>query len=252
MLKENNEKEDNIELIGIGSPGTVKNGIIYNAVNLKIDGFDIKNAISKHFKAKIYVQNDCKCSAICEKELGILKPYEDAVFLALGTGIGGAVFIDNKMLIPKRYSGFEFGHMIINKNGNDCKCGNLGCFETYSAMKKFKNDIINLFNLEQNIHGKEIYEFIKQNEENTKIKDFIEEYISNLSIGLANIINIFEPEALALGGSFAYYEEILLNKLKENIEIKLFNNSCPEIVVAKYKNDAGLIGAIMLDKYQVS
>jgi len=251
LLIENNEKEENIELIGIGSPGTVNDGVIYNAVNLGLDGFNIKNKLSKHFKVKICVQNDCKCSGICEKELGSLQEHEDCAFLALGTGIGGAVFMQNNMLIPKRYSGFEFGHMIINKNGNSCKCGNLGCFETYASMKKFKNDIIKTFNLDQNIHGKEIHEFINQNEDNIKMNNLIEEYISNLSIGLANIINIFEPEAISLGGSFAYYEDILLNKLKENLRIKLFNKCCPEIVVAKFKNDAGLIGATMLDKYQV-
>jgi len=251
LLTENNKKEENIELIGVGSPGTVKDGIIYNAVNLGLDGFDIKTAILNHFNTKVFVQNDCKCSGICEKELGNLKEYDDSIFLALGTGIGGAVFINNKMVIPKRYSGFEFGHMIISKEGNDCKCGNKGCFETYSSMKKFKNDIINIFDLEQNIHGKDIYEFIKENEENIKMIEFLEEYISNLSTGLANIINIFEPEAIALGGSFAYYEDILLERLEKNVKSKLFNNTCPKIVAAKYKNDAGLVGATMLDKYQL-
>jgi len=250
LLRENNQIEEKIELIGIGSPGTVKNGIIYNAVNLGIDGFDIKTAIEKHFKTKVYVQNDCKCSGICEKELGSLKVYEDAIFLAIGTGIGGAAFMGHSMLVPKRYSGFEFGHIIIDKNGDNCKCGNKGCFEVYSSMKRFKNDVINKFNLSKNMHGKDIYEFIKKNESNN-MKDFINEYIENLSIGLANIINIFEPQAIALGGSFAYYEDILLDKLKENLKNKLFNSSCPDILVAKYKNDAGLIGATMLDKYQI-
>ncbi|MBR6505152.1 MAG: ROK family protein [Clostridia bacterium] len=249
LLKENNEKEENIEVIGIGTPGTVKDGVIYNAVNLGLDGFDIKNMIAGYFNTKIYVQNDCKCSGICEKELGSLNGYEDSVFIAIGTGIGGAVFLNNNMLIPKRYSGFEFGHMIINKNGYNCKCGNKGCFEVYNSMKKFKKDIIDIFKLDENIHGKEIYEFIKENKNNIKMQKFLEEYICNLSIGLANIINIFEPQAISLGGSFAYFGDLLLDKLKENLKDKLFNNSCPELYIAKYHNDAGIIGATMLDKY---
>lgn len=250
ILIENNENENNIEIIGIGSPGTVKEGIIYNAVNLGIDCFNIKNAIGKYFKTKIYVQNDCKCSGIGEKEKGALKEYSDCVFLALGTGIGGVVFMQDNMLIPNKFPGFEFGHMIINKNGNTCNCGNIGCFETYASMKKFKQDIINTFNLNKNIHGKQIYQYIKLHEDDIKIKECISKYISNLTIGLTNIINIFEPEAICLGGSFSYYEDILLNNLKENLKGKLFNNSCPDILIAKHKNDAGLIGAAILDKYQ--
>jgi len=249
LLIENNQTEDNIELIGIGIPGTVKDGVIYNVVNLGIKCFDIKKEISKHFNTNIYVANDCKCSGICEKEIGNLKEYSDCIFLALGTGIGGAAFLDNKMLMPKRYSGFEFGHMIINKNGNDCKCGSKGCFETYGSMKKFKNDIKDRFNLNADIHGKELYEYIKQNKDLNEMKAFIKEYISNLSIGLINIVNIFEPQAISLGGSFAYYEDILLEELRKEMNGKVFNICCPEIIVAKYKNDAGMIGSTMLDKY---
>lgn len=249
ILIENDLNENNIQVIGIGSPGTVKDGIIYNAVNLGIDCFDIKKVISNHFTADIYVQNDCKCSGIGEKETGNLKQYSNCVFLALGTGIGGVVFMNNNILLANKFPGFEFGHMIIEKEGNKCKCGNLGCFETYASMKKFKKDIINAFDLDENIHGKEIYEYIKKNADNIKMKECISNYISNLTVGLINIINIFEPEAIAIGGSFAYYEDILLDKLKERLKGKLFNNTCPEILVAKHKNDAGIIGAAMLDKY---
>jgi len=250
LLIENNLLEENLELIGIGSPGTVRNGVIYNAVNLGIKEFDIKNALSKHFKTNVYVQNDCKCSGICEKEIGSLKEYSDAVFLALGTGIGGAVFMDNKMLVPKRYTGFELGHIIINKNGNKCNCGNEGCFETYASMKRFNYDAINMLKLDKNTSGKEVRYYIEKNLENENVKKFLEEYIQNLSLGIISIINVFEPEAISFGGGFAYYGDILVKKLKENLKGRLFNNSCPEINVAKYRNDAGIIGSTFLDKYE--
>lgn len=250
LLIENNLAEDNLKLIGIGTPGTVRDGIIYNAVNLGIEEFDIKKAIFKHFKTNIYVQNDCKCSGICEKEIGSLKGYSDSVFLALGTGIGGAVFMNNKILVPKKFPGFELGHIIINKNGNKCNCGNSGCFETYASMKKFNHDAINMLNLDKNISGKEIRYYIQENLENDDVKNFIEKYIENLSLGIISIINIFEPEAISFGGGFAYYGNILISRLKKNLKGRLFNNSCPEISVAEYKNDAGMIGAAMLDKYQ--
>ena len=88
---------------------------------------------------------------------------------------------------------------------------------------------------------------IKQNKESRNMKKFISEYVSNLSIGLINIINIFEPQAISLGGSFAYYEKTLLNKLSSSLEKEeIFNkNNMPKIVLAKLKNDAGIIGATL-------
>lgn len=250
LLTENNLEECDLELIGIGTPGTVKDGVIYNAVNLGINGFDIKKSILKHFKTNVYVQNDCKCSGICEKEIGSLKDYQDCIFLAIGTGIGGAAFMDNKLLVPKRYPGFEFGHLIISKDGEKCNCGNLGCFETYASMKKFNHDAINALNLDKNISGKEIRHYIQDNLEQEDINKYLEDYIENLSLGIISIINIFEPEAISFGGGFTYYGDILISRLKKNLRGRLFNNSCPIINVAKYKNDAGMLGATMLDKYQ--
>lgn len=250
LLLEQNIQEEFLDIIGIGTPGTVKDGVIYKAVNLGIDKFDIKGAISKHFKTNIYVQNDCKCSGICEKELGSLKEYEDCIFLALGTGIGGAAFMEGKMLVPKRYSGFEFGHISINKNGNECKCGNKGCFETYASMKKFNEEAIKTLKLNENISGKEIRYYIQENLENEDVKNFIEKYIENLGLGITNIINIFEPEAISFGGGFSYYGDILISRLQEYLKNRVFNNPCPIIRIAEYKNDAGMLGATMLDKHQ--
>ena len=75
------------------------------------------------------IKNDAKCAALAEKNYGSMKKYDDCIFLCLGTGIGGAAFLKGELLEPKRFSGFEFGHMIINKNGKECSCGKKGCFE---------------------------------------------------------------------------------------------------------------------------
>lgn len=248
LIEENPINIKEIESIGIAIPGTVSNGIIVKAENLGIRNLNIEKEIRKEYDIPVYLQNDAKCAAIAEKEFGSLRQYNDSLFLVIGTGIGGAAFLNGELLKPKRYSGFEVGHIVIEKDGEKCNCGRIGCFETFGSMKRFKEKIKKEFNLES-ADGKNIKEFIIQNENDEKLKSMINKYIDDLATGIINLINIFEPEAVSLGGSFAYYEDVLLNKLETRIIEKqeLFNReeSIPKLVIAQLKNDAGIIGAAM-------
>lgn len=247
IIEENNIKKEEIESIGLAFPGTVSETTVIRAENLGIENLEIEKDLKKHFNIPIHLENDAKCAAIAEKEFGSLKKYQDALFLIVGTGVGGAVFLDNKLLRPKRYSGFEVGHMVINKNGIECNCGRKGCFETYSSMKRLKEKISKEFNL-NTIDGIKIREFMEQNQENEKLNKILDEYIQDLQIGIANLINIFEPQAISIGGSFGHYD-ILLKRLQDKINEKteLYNKEqIPEILIANLKNDAGMIGAAMI------
>ena len=247
IIQENNINLEEIESIGIAFPGTVSETSVIKAENLGIENYEVVRKIQKEFNVPIYLENDAKCAAIAEKELGSLKKYEDSVFLIVGTGIGGAVFLDGKLLKPKRFSGFEVGHMVINKNGIECNCGRKGCFETYCSMKRLKEKISKEFDL-NTIDGIKIREFIEQNQENDKLNKILDEYIQDLQIGIANLINIFEPQAISIGGSFGHYE-ILLKRLQDKINEKteLYNKEqIPKILTADLKNDAGIIGAAMI------
>lgn len=202
--------------------------------------------MKNHFNnVKISLNNDAKCAAMCEKIYGELKEYDDAIFLCLGTGIGGAVFQEGRLLKAKKYTGFELGHVVLEKNGKKCSCGKLGCIESYCSMKALKEQIIIRKNL-KNVTSKDIYEIIKNDFE--EIKDIIDEYIENLAIGISNYIDIFEPEAIAIGGSFVFYKNILLERLIERLHMgkMTFNNDIPKIMTAKYGNDAGIIGATLI------
>ncbi len=247
IIQENNINLEEIESIGIAFPGTVSETSVIKAENLGIENYEVVKKIQKEFNVPIYLENDAKCAAIAEKELGSLKKYEDSVFLIVGTGIGGAVFLDGKLLKPKRFSGFEVGHMVINKNGIECNCGRKGCFETYCSMRRLKEKISKEFDL-NTIDGIKIREFIEQNQENDKLDKILDEYIQDLQIGIANLINIFEPQAISIGGSFGHYE-ILLKRLQDKINEKteLYNKEqIPKILTADLKNDAGIIGAAMI------
>lgn len=246
ILEKSKMKIQDISLIGIAVPGTVSNTEIIKADNIHIRNFDIVSEINKYFNIPVSLRNDAKCAAIAEKEHGGLKKYDDALFLVVGTGIGGAVFLNGNLLKPKKYEGFEIGHMVIEKDGLQCNCGRKGCFEKYASMKTFKDSVIKEFELDNDTSGKEIKEFIEKNPE--KSEKIIDEYIENLSIGIANLINIFEPEIVSIGGGFVYYKDIFLDRLikKLNQGNLLFNpNNVPKIVAAKLKNDAGIIGSVI-------
>ena len=248
LIQEENINIQEIESIGIAIPGTVSSGTIVKAENLGIENFNIEKELKKLFNIPIYLQNDAKCAAIAEKKFGSLKEYDDALFLIFGTGVGGAVFLNGNLLKPKRYSGFEVGHMVINTDGEKCNCGRIGCYETYGSMKRFKEKLKEEFNL-PDIDGKNIRNFIIQNNENEKLERMINAYIDNLATGIINLINIFEPEVISIGGSFAHYKDILLHRLENRVieRKELFNEEgeTPRFVVAELKNDAGIIGAAL-------
>ncbi len=247
-IEENNIDKSDVELIGVTFPGTVSGGVVVKAENLGIENLNIEKELKAEFNVPIYLQNDAKSAAIAEKEFGSLKKYDDALFLIIGTGVGGAAFLGGKLLTPKRYSGLEVGHMVIHKDGEKCNCGRSGCFEAYASMKRFKEKIQKEFNL-PDIDGKKIKEFMIQNKDDKKLNTMINKYIDDLSIGIANLVNIFEPEAISIGGSFAHYKEILLNRLEKKLidRKELYNkDTIPKIVVAELKNDAGIIGAVMI------
>ena len=247
IIDSNSVKREEIESIGIAFPGTVSETAVIKAENLGINDFEVVKKLKKHFDVPIHLENDAKCAAIAEKEFGSLKNYEDAIFLIIGTGVGGAVYLNGKLLRPIRYSGFEVGHTVIDKDGIECNCGRRGCFEVYSSMRRLKEKISKEFNL-NTIDGIKIREFMEENKDNKRLNEILDEYTQNLETGIANLINIFEPQAISIGGSFGHYD-ILLKRLQDKINEKteLYNKEqIPKIVIAELKNDAGMIGAAMI------
>ena len=239
IIEENNT---NIESIGIGYPyKNIIDGIIYK------DGKEINfpEILYKEYHIPIYLKNDVKCSALCEKTLGNLKEYDNCIFMTLGTGIGGAYFYKHKLVVPNKFQGFEIGHMVIETNGKQCKCGRKGCFEEYASMRVFRKELAELFDLEK-IDSYKTFEIIESKEKQEEVNKIIESYVEHLAIGIANIINIFEPDAICIGGSFTYYAPIFMNKLKQKVSSIFAGREIPEILTAKFENDAGIIGASML------
>lgn len=240
----------NIEIVGLAIPGTVCDGVIISAVNLGIKNYKIIKNLQEKINLPIILENDAKCAAIAENLYGCIKGYSRSVFLTLGTGIGGAAFLDGKLLRAGIRPGYEFGHMVIQKNGIECNCGRKGCFEKYASMKAFKNKLREQLNLDKTISGVDLLEIIKNTNQDDpnyrKIESVISEFLEDLSIGICNLINIFEPEVIGIGGSFVYFKDIFLDRLKNNIKkenIKREGRNEILIKTANLGNDAGIIGA---------
>lgn len=242
-----------ISSIGIAIPGTVDSTKIIKSVNLGIEDYSIVEHLKQQISLPIKIRNDAKCAALAENQYGSLKKYSRSIFLTLGTGIGGAVIVDNKLLDAGGLPGCEFGHMIIEKDGIECNCGKKGCFERYASMKALKNNLRKELGLDERTHGQELFDMIRnnnsQNKNYRKIENTVNEFIQNLSIGISNLVNIFEPEAIGIGGSFVYFEEVLLERLKNYIkENNMLFNPRNELIIetAILGNDAGMIGATLI------
>ena len=246
------KKTANISDIGIAAPGNPKGAVIYNLVNLGLKEIHFQT-IAEKYQVTIKSINDAKASALAEKTYGAMKDFKDGVFLCLGTGIGGAVFLNGNLLQANRNPGFELGHMIIEKEGRLCNCGKKGCFETYCSMKRFKESAVQLLRQQGKViletDGIGILEALKEKIENNDIEKLVDTYIDNLVIGLSNIIDIFESEVIVLGGSFVHFQDIFYQKLLDTMEQRKYvlnKDGLPAIKLATFQNDAGLIGATLL------
>lgn len=148
--------------------------------------------------------------------------------------------------------GCEFGHIVIQKDGLPCNCGRLGCWEKYASMQAFKNNLRKVLGVDEKVRGKDLLNILKNIDQRDKkfneIEKVVSEYIEYLALGISNLVNIFEPEVVGIGGSFVYFQDILLDRLKKEFECKniLFNpRENINIEIAILQNDAGIIGAVI-------
>lgn len=248
LLQDNNLLIDDIDSIGIASPGTISNGTIVKAGNLNIRNFDLVAKLKEKYALPIHMRNDGKCAALAEKYYGSMKEFDDCVFINIGTGIGGAVFMGGKLLEPKRYSGFEIGHMVVNKGGRKCSCGKQGCLEAYASIKALKLKVTETLDMDNDISGQYLREELLIKDD-PGVQEDLDLFLEYLKTGICNYIDIFEPEAVCFGGSFSYYEgnpiyDRLIEKINE--PKSTFNDGeKPKFIFAKFKNDAGIIGATL-------
>ena len=252
---------ENIKGIGLGIPAPVlEQSIVAFFANFPWErNINIKEKLEKLTGIETKLDNDANIIALGEAKYGAAKGSKSSVTVALGTGIGGGIYIDGKLVSGAKGAGGEVGHMKIVKDGKLCGCGQRGCFEAYvSATGLIREAVSRLTVNKQNLlykmingdlmrlEAKDIFDAAREGDAfSLDLVDYEAEY---LALGIANILNIINPEVIVLGGGVALAGDILLNPLRE----KLSKYALPvtleglKIVQGVLGNEAGIKGAVGL------
>lgn len=229
------------QAIGIGTPGFIdsENGIVTFAGNIKgWTGLNLKKEIEKYFNIPVFIENDANIALICEKWIGAGKNYDDIVMITLGTGLGGAVYSEGKLLKGSNFQGAELGHMILYPGGNSCTCGQKGCAEAYCSGSAISTEYEKITGIKKT--SEEVLSLIDSDSDAKKVLD---NYKLNLAYYLTSLRNIFDPQAIIIGGGLINAKELWWNDMIENFKKVCHKYESVEILPAEFLNDSGMIGA---------
>ena len=232
---------------GIGVPGTVdrKRGLVIYSNNIRWENVDLAGKMGSYLPVPIRIANDADCAALGEALAGAGRECQDVIMLTLGTGVGGGVILDGKIYEGRGLGGSELGHMVIVENGEPCTCGRRGCLEAYASATALKRDAKGATG--RDLTPEEIFQAAGEGDE--KLQRVVQSYIGKLGTGIVNLVNIFRPQLMILGGGIAAQGETLLAPLRQMMKEGCFGGEkgeLPEIEVAALGNDAGMIGAASL------
>ena len=262
VLEQANIGIDDIECVGIGSPGAInpKTKIIAYANNLRFHHVPLAQMLEDRLHKECYIENDANAAAYGEYIAGCGRGSKNFVAVTLGTGVGGGIIVDNKIYSGSNYAGGELGHTVINADGIPCSCGRIGCFEAYAsasaliaqtkASMLINQDSKMWYLCDENIDnasGHTAFDAMRMGD--GAAKDVVNKYLYYLSVGLSNIVNIFQPEIICLGGGIANEKDNIIKPLKR---LLAYGNCAKEMMpvtdvkAATLGNDAGIIGAAFL------
>ncbi len=253
-----------IASIGIGTPGSCdkKNGIIIYANNLGFKNVPaVKYVQDKIPGVPVYIENDANCAALGEALAGCGKGKSSFIAITLGTGVGSGIILDGKVLSGCNDAGGEIGHMVIGLDGPQCTCGRKGCWESYASATALVNQTREAMLLHKeskmwelcggdinNAGGRTAFDAMRAGDPfGTQVVDT---YIGYIATGTTNVINIFQPDILCFGGGICNEGDTLLIPLKERVAKDVYSRDQEkqtEITVATLGNDAGIIGAALVE-----
>lgn len=256
-----------IASVGIASPGVADHdaGVIVYSCNFPtFRNYAICDAIKAGFPApEVFVENDANAAAWGEVVAGSAKGAKNFVMITLGTGVGGGIIIDRKVYSGFNYAGGELGHIVIETNGVPCGCGRKGCWEAYSSatalirMTKEKMEacaaagrttaMTAIADAAGKVNGRTAFDAMRAGD--AAGTEVVNTYALYLAEGLSNIINIFQPEVISIGGGISNEGDTLLDLIKPLVYQRIYGSGfvkAPELRIATLKNDAGIIGGAVL------
>lgn len=260
LVAEEKMSMDDVISIGIGSPGSVNKdtGELIYANNLNFNHTPMRKEMNKYIDKPIYIDNDANCAAWAEATAGAAKNVQNSVAVTLGTGVGGGIVIRGELYSGFNFVGGELGHMVIQAGGNLCTCGRKGCWEAYAsatalirmtkeAAEENQDSLLwECCRQEGKFSGRTAFEAARKGDK--VAQQVVDRYIFYVACGLANIINIFQPEMIVVGGGIANEGEALLEPVRKMVAKESYTKDIAQtkIVKAMLGNDAGIIGAALL------
>lgn len=257
---------NDVAAVGIATPGIAdyNAGVVRYSCNLNFRNFPLADLLRERFPVEtIHIENDANAAAWGEAVAGAAKGTENSLMITLGTGVGGGIIIDGKVYSGFNCAGGELGHTVIVAGGRPCGCGRKGCWEAYSSatglinMTKEKLEackesgretvMAELAEKYGKVNGRVAFDAMRMGDEAGK--EVVDEYIYYLGIGLANMVNLFQPEVLSIGGGISNEGQVLLDLVEPIVRSEQYGGdvaALTQLRIAELKNDAGIIGAATL------
>ncbi|MCD6369871.1 MAG: ROK family protein [Thermoproteales archaeon] len=263
VIRETDVSMEDVKGIGIGTIGPLdlKRGVIVNPANLPFNEVPLRDPLEKEFNKPVYILNDAAAGVVGEQLYGVGKGVKNLVYVTISTGIGAGVFVDGNLLVGKDGNAHEVGHMVVDIEGKMvCGCGKRGHWEAYTSgtgIPKYAIFLIDKFPRKdvedsllykltggdwEKLTAKMVYDAAKRGDE--VALQIVEEVGRINAIGLANIVNVYDPSLIVLGGSVVLNNvELVLKPVKKYIGDYVVNR-LPRIEVTRLGGDVGLYGAI--------
>ena len=228
--------------LGVCTPGTIsrQTGLIKNSNTQCLIGKPLKDDLENKIGKKLSMENDANCFAIAEATLGVAADYGLVLGIILGTGVGGGIVIDKKLHHGRTNIAGEWGHHTLHQNGNICYCGKTGCVETYISGPSLETQWAKLTGKSQRLPE------IISNLDNEIGKKWKYDFLENFGFGLANVIDILDPDVIVLGGGLSNIDFLYVEGIK-SVYDKVFSDLVDTPILKNRLGDsAGVIGACML------
>ena len=245
--------------IGMGVPGMIdgKAGTVVYSNNLDWTDFHIVEELTALTGLEVKISNDANVAALGEVKFGAGKDYENVVLITLGTGVGGGIVVDGRLVEGNKSAGAEIGHSVIVLDGELCTCGRRGCLEAYAsatalirdtkrAMQAHKDSKMWEIGGLEKVTGKTAFDYAAAD---VYAKEVVDNYVKYLACGITNFANIFRPEAVLLGGGVCAQGDNLIKPVQKLVNENLFAGEMgPQVpvLVATLGNSAGVLGAAAL------
>ncbi len=248
LMSRNGLGNADIASVGVGVPCTAnkQTGWMEDADHLGFSGGPLQSRLREALQLPVYIENDANAAALGEF-LGGGYEGDSFILVTLGTGVGGGIILGGKLITGINNAAGEVGHMAIHMDGEPCGCGSYGCFEAYasaSALIRHAREATG----EDITEAKEVFDRAAAGEQ--VFVHLLDEYTTHVSVGLANLINIFGPAYICIGGGVSHAGDALLLPVRQKTYEKMYAKAAqrkPQIVLARLHNDAGILGAALLD-----